>query len=94
MVRHLDTTGTIKCSIYPVRAEYASAIKQCFAEEDFFSSFTVEPISNFEKITSILFHYSAMPSDLSKAFDEVQDRINDVLDKFIDRMCGYHVVQA
>jgi len=94
MVRQMDVRGTVECNIYPVRAEYAEAIKQCFAEDDFFCSFTVEAVAYYGKISSILLHFSLMPGEASELFAEIEERANTVLDKFTDSMRGYHVVQA
>jgi hypothetical protein len=94
MVQQMDVRGTVECNLYPVRAEYADAIKQCFAEDDFFCSFTVETVAYYGKISSIRLHFSLMPGEASELFAELEDRANAVLDRFIDSMRGYHIVQA
>ena len=94
MVRQVDVRGTVECNIYPLRAEHAAAIKQCFTEDAFFSDFEVDTVAYYGKISNIVLHYSTMPGELSCVLAEVEDRINDVLDVFLDSMHGYHNVQA
>lgn len=94
MVRQVDVKGKVECNIHPVRDMYAAAIKQCLAEDNFFNDLKVDTVAHYGKITSLVFHYSTTPGELSCVLAEIEDRINDVLNRFIDSMHGYHEVQA
>lgn len=94
MVRQVDVRGKVECNIHPVRDMYAAAIKQCLAEDNFFNDLKVDTVAHYGKIISLVFHYSTTPGELSCVLAEIEDRINDVLDRFIDSMHGYHKVQA
>lgn len=94
IVKHATIEIDVVCDIYPVDIKHKKALFNYFKNDGFFMYGEIELISYDYRITTIKYKFDNSWVDISCHSYEVEEKINEVVDRFMSDYGGYKQIKA
>ncbi len=94
LIKDSEVKWQISYDIYPIQLDLAISIVQFIAEDKFFEDFDVGFVSQNGRVTSIVVKAERNWLDLASVSHAFETRLNDLLDRFLDKNCEYVAARA
>jgi hypothetical protein len=94
IVYHTDVQIEVRCEVYDIHRQHATAIQALFAQHPFFEQMQLRLECDFFAISALCFTWSGFPGEISEVLADIERKVNEVLDKFADQSMGYHAIKA
>jgi hypothetical protein len=94
IVKHADISIEVVCDIYPIHIKHKEALSKYFQNNDFFICGNIEIVSYNYRITTIKYRFDNGWVDIGNHAYEVEEKINEVVDRFMIDYEGYEHVKA
>lgn len=94
IVRHADISVEVACSIYPIHIKHKEALLKYFEHDNFFMYGKIELIHYDYRITTIKYQFDSGWVDIGSHAYEVEEKINELVDRFMIDYEGYEQIKA
>jgi hypothetical protein len=94
IVKHTDIKVEVVCDIYPIHIRYKEALSKYFESESFFVYGKIELVFYDYRITTIKYQFDNGWVDIASHAYEVEEKINELVDRFMIDYEGYEEIQA
>lgn len=95
IVRHTDVRADVECLIYPIHINHTKRIDQLLREDPFFSGVDFFYEGYAEKINTVICRFECWgPGDLTLKISNVEAKVNEVFERFLDESKGYFAVRG
>ncbi len=93
-VLETDVSVCFEFQICPIKTEHINKLQAFFKEDDFFRWGTIHVKSSPWSIYAVVYEEGNNWTDLPEHADEIELRVNDVLERFIKTHGSYEAVKA
>ncbi len=95
IVRHTDVRADVECLIYPIHINHTQRLDQLLRAEPFFSGVDFIYEGYAEKINTVICRFDCWgPGELALKMPDVEPKVNEVFERFLDESKGYFAVRA
>lgn len=94
IVRHADICIEVVCDIYPIHIKHKEALLKYFESDSFFMYGKIEFIHYDYRITTIKYQFDNGWVDIGSHAYEVEEKINELVDRFMIDYEGYEQIKA
>jgi len=94
IVKHADINIEVACDIYPIHIRHKEALSKYFENECFFMYGKIEIISYNYRITTIKYKFDSTWVDIGSHAYEVEEKINELVDRLMIDYEGYEQIKA
>jgi hypothetical protein len=89
-----DVRWEISYEIYPIQLRHAASIAEMISKDEFFQDVDINFLSHMGRVTSIVLKVDQYWLDLASMSDEVERRLDHLIEEYLAVNGGYEEVQA
>ena len=94
LIQESDLKWEISYKIYPIKLQYAAVISELIEQDDLFKHVDVKFVSVGGIVSSIVLSSEWPMTDFQQMASEFEERLNELIDSFLDDNGGYTAAQA
>ena len=95
IVRHTVVRADVECSIYPIHINHTKSLDELFDADPFFSRMDICYTGYEQRINKVVCRCDGwFALELSIRLPEIEAKVNEVFEKFLNGANGYFAVQA